>query len=168
LPYQTIALHALSEQEGQQCVLLEITPPEANQIPDEDDLEYLDLKLIPLSLAEETQEGEDHTHGSNGVNGNSASSPVKSIFNAISACSELNPDPDMEEYEEPSIGTGGWITSENMDQYVDAEGNFTGAPLLGTGAGTVRPRGDEGDEQYEDADEEDGGEDDATKWRRTE
>ena len=149
-------------------MLLEITPPEADQIPDEDDLEYLDLKLVPLSLAEETQEGEDHAHGANGVNGNHASNSVKAIFNAISACSELNPDPDMEEYEEPSIGTGGWITSENMDQYVDSDGNFIGAQSLGSGAGTVRPRDVDEDEQYDDADEPGEGDEDASKWRRTE
>lgn len=93
------------------------------------------------------------------------------VFNAISACSELNPDPDMDE-EEPSFGTGGgWITAENMDQYLDAEGQFVGGQTLGTGAGTVRAREEVEDERFEDDEEYEegeGGEGDATKWRRTE
>lgn len=50
-----------------------------------------------------------------------------------------------------------------MDQFLDADGNFIGGGVLGTGAGTTRTR----DEDMEDA-QEDGVETDDTKWRRTE
>lgn len=171
IPYQSIAINALSDQGSQPCVLLEISPPEPDEIPNQEDLEYLELKLIPLTLSEDVHhETENDVAGANGVNGSSAESPVKVVFNAISACSELNPDPDMDE-EEPSFGTGGgWITAENVDQYVDGEGRFVGGQGLGASAGTVRTREDDEDERFEDEEfeEGEGGEDEATKWRRTE
>lgn len=89
-----------------------------------------------------------------------------SLFNAISACSELNPDPEDGEDEEPSLGAGGWITAENMDQFVDEDGQFIGSQTLGSGAGTVRPR-DGDDARFEDDEDGEGGEDES-KWRRTE
>ena len=68
----------------------------------------------------------------------------------------------------PMPGSGGWITAENMHEFVDEDGNWIegeggeddeGEKSLGPGAGTVRTRGDE-DEM-----EQDGGEE--TKWRKT-
>jgi nucleotide-sensitive chloride channel 1A len=57
----------------------------------------------------------------------------------------------------PLPGSGGWITSENVDQFFDSEGNWRGAGM-GPGAGLVRGREEEDEEA--DADED-------TKWRRT-
>lgn len=117
--------------------------------------------------------------------------PVQMMYAAVSACSNLHPDP-MEEDEEgdgegdslmqsgfvtmgsadgglppPMDGSSGWITAENMHEYFDEEGNWIGGSEepslpLGPGAGTVRQREDEG---VEDGDGH--GEDEETKWRRT-
>jgi nucleotide-sensitive chloride channel 1A len=122
----------------------------------DDDFETLDLNLIPT-------ESPAPTEGSNGTS--ETPNPAKSIFEALSACADLHPDPESgeeEEGEDTAPGEGGWITSENMDQMMDADGNFVGFGTLGAGAGTIRTR----DEDMEDA-EEDGAEVDDTKWRRT-
>jgi len=61
----------------------------------------------------------------------------------------MHPDPDASDEDGGDIlddsapGASGWITAENMDEYVDEEGNFTGMVIgeeLGPGAGTVRTR----------------------------
>lgn len=67
----------------------------------------------------------------------------------------------------PMPGSGGWITAENVGEFFDEEGNWKGegeAPRLGEGAGMVRGRDDEDDE--DDVVGEGDGEE--TKWRRTE
>lgn len=107
--------------------------------------------------------------------------PTQMLYNAVSACSNLHPDPvqpgDDDDYDEgklmfpeqygtvlgeaggemppPMPGSSGWITAENVHEYFDEEGN-----PLGPGAGTVRAR------EEEDGDAGDG-ESDETKWRRT-
>lgn len=108
--------------------------------------------------------------------------PTQMLYNAVSACSNLHPDPvqpgDEDDQDEegkfmfseaygtvlgeaggempPAMpGSSGWITVENMHEFFDEEGN-----PLGPGAGTVRARDEEnGDEADGEADE--------TKWRRT-
>lgn len=125
--------------------------------------------------------------------------PVMAMFTALSNCSNLHPDPvdpGDEEGEDggtsrlfraglafpgasdgglpPAMpGSGGWITAENMHEFVDEDGNWiegreeeeeedvAGEEPLGPGAGTVRAR-DEGDQGNGDA-----GDEDETKWRRT-
>lgn len=116
--------------------------------------------------------------------------PVVALFTALSDCSNLHPDPVQEGDEEdgesrlmqaglimpgnsqgglpPAMpGSGGWITAENMHEFLDEDGNFVGpddggtaaAEDLGPGAGTIRTREDEMDTAGE------GTED--TKWQRT-
>ena len=136
--------------------------------------------------------------------------PVQAMFNALSACSNLHPDPvepgDEDEDAQggqsrlfaaglamPGVsdgglppampGSGGWITAENMHEFVDEDGNFVGGDEemgdedgegeeenepLGPGAGTVRQRGE--DQEHQNGGSVDGaggtaGEE--TKWRRT-
>ncbi|KAK5084352.1 hypothetical protein LTR05_005428 [Lithohypha guttulata] len=116
--------------------------------------------------------------------------PVQALYKALSDCSDLHPDPAQDEDMEESgmsrlipaglaipgttdgsmppamPGSGGWITAENMHEFVDEEGNWIGgddeeqedAQNLGPGAGTVRSRPD-GDAQD--------GQDEETKWQRT-
>lgn len=116
--------------------------------------------------------------------------PVQALFHALSNCANLHPDPPNEGDEEeggsrliqaglaipgddsgglppPMPGSGGWITAENMHEFIDEDGNWiqdddedqSNEPL-GPGAGTVRAREDgQGDG------EQDGGDD--TKWQRT-
>ena len=59
-------------------------------------------------------------------------------------------------------GSGGWITTDNVGDHFDEEGNWRGQWLqpLGPGAGTVRERG--GEDGVDGAEEED-----ELKWRRT-
>lgn len=120
--------------------------------------------------------------------------PAQALFNALSECANLHPDPveDGEDQEEavsrlirsglaipgdesgglppPMPCSGGWITAENMHEFVDEDGNFildedeadgvhSGEPL-GPGAGSVRAREDEAPHENDD-----GG--DETKWQRT-
>ncbi len=74
----------------------------------------------------------------------------------------------------PFPGSGGWITAENVGEYFDAEGNWTGrgegqsAQGLGPGAGSVRPREDESGPAAPSAPAvEAATEGEETKWRRT-
>lgn len=112
--------------------------------------------------------------------------PVQAMFNALSNCSNLHPDPIEEDADGSELiqaglafpgttdgglppampGSGGWITAENMHEFVDENGNWiegedeedeVESESLGAGAGNVRPRDDT----------ENGGDDDESKWRRT-
>lgn len=156
----------------QQYVFLQVRSENKEDVMNEEDVDYLDLKLIPLTLFNETTlNGQANVEGFNGINGNAGLNPVKAIFNAISACSDLHPDPDMSDDEdEPELGAGGWITADNMNDFIDENGNFIGGYAMGPGAGTVRPR-EEGEHGAEDEDaiyRSDGEEgDDPTKRRRT-
>lgn len=103
-------------------------------------------------------------------------SPAKALFKAIADCQELNPDPpdgDGEdgEFDETAPGATGWITSENMGDFMDENGEFKmpeeitviGGPYevpgaLGEGAGHTRSAAE--------IDAEDGAGEDG-KWQRT-
>lgn len=125
-------------------------------------MQTLSLHLVPTSAP---------TLASNGAT--TDTTEAKAIFEALSACADLNPDP-MDEDEDgeamvmpqPEPGAGGWITSENMHEFTDSEGNWTGPEIqfLGAGAGQVRAREDHDDGVEARA----GEEEDETKWRRTE
>ena len=143
----------------------------SDHTPD-DDLQTLETTLVPSST----------------------STGISDLIAAVSACADLNPDPADSDSEAGNDnddggiqiggmgglpGVGGWITSDNLHEHVDADGNFTGfgSGALGAGAGTVRAReeDEEGGASFDDADE-DGGEGaplagtggEETKWRRTE
>lgn len=93
---------------------------------------------------------------------------VQGLYNAITICTNLHPDPqphptDTEadirngDYEPaastnlsyglppPMLGSGGWITAENVNDFFDEDGNPRSGGL-GPGAGTVRQRENEGNE----------------------
>ncbi|KAL2220154.1 regulator of volume decrease after cellular swelling-domain-containing protein [Thermoascus aurantiacus ATCC 26904] len=167
---------AVEEDEEEESITLTIVPPPAPPAPapaaTEEDAEM-------MTDAEKPEE-----------------TPTQALFAAVSACSNLHPDPvapgdedDDEEYggiqgsslfqsgliapgsqngglPPPVEGSSGWITAENMHEYFDEQGNWIGggeAPPtlpLGPGAGTVRPREDDGGDG-------EGGENEETKWRRT-
>ena len=70
-------------------------------------------------------------------------------------------------------GAGGWITSENMADFIDEQGNFVGLRGgLGPGAGITRGRdgveGMDGEDDGEPVGDDVGEENEESKWRRTE
>ena len=116
---------------------------------------------------------------------------VEGLYNAITICTNLHPDPqphpaDPEanirygDYESaaptvlsyglppPMPGSGGWITAENVNDFFDEEGNPRGGGL-GPGAGTIRQRGDEGSEGVDSGMQDDvRGDGEEAKYRRLE
>ena len=93
---------------------------------------------------------------------------VQGLYNAITICTNLHPDPQSHpagieadirngDHESaayttlyyglppPMPGSGGWITAENVNDFFDEDGNPRSGGL-GPGAGTVRQREDEGNE----------------------
>lgn len=163
IPYPDITLHAiqtLPDHNSQQGLYMQLLLNASDFTPD-DDLQTLELTLVPASAT-----------------------PIADLFAAVSACADLNPDPQDSDSEAGDgddgvvpleagglPGAGGWITSDNIHEHVDADGNFTGfGNNLGAGAGTVRPREEEDFEDTEEGgaagESAAGGEE--TKWRRTE
>ena len=118
-------------------------------------------------------------------------SPTQALFDAVSACANLHPDPTSDsdgDQDNPTImfegddetipgvqslaggtglpppmpGSGGWITADNVNDYFDEAGNpRRDITGLGAGAGNVRLREEDEVNGDEIAEEED------TKWRRT-
>jgi len=109
---------------------------DTESVNDEEDIQTLDLTLLPPSYAS-----------------NPDTTCIKEIFTAMNICADLHPDPNASDsgdaddlLDESAPGATGWITAENMDEYLDDEGNFRGTVIgveeLGPGAGTVRQRDD--------------------------
>ena len=139
----------------------------------DEDIVFIQLRIIPTSIETHTQPTEDGEPQQ--PNGHSAQSPGQALFKAISDCQELNPDPAEEgdeEFDETAPGATGWITSENMQDFMDGNGELripqgttvVGAEDdedvggLGEGAGRTRTAAE--------VDGRDGVEDE-TKWQRT-
>ncbi|KAJ5902757.1 hypothetical protein N7495_003285 [Penicillium taxi] len=179
IPYPSISLHALqrlqvpgssTEETG---VYMQIAVPTSSS---EDDYE----ESLTITIVTPTETATEAT--ADDLVNDSVESTIQQLFDAISACSYLHPDPvepgdedhdDSIFSDEPFIslngdlpppvsGSSGWITSENMSQFFDEHGNWIGngepsAFRLGPGAGSVRGR--ETDEN--------GTNDEETKWQRT-
>jgi nucleotide-sensitive chloride channel 1A len=113
---------------------LSLNDPET--VNEEEDIQTLELTILPP-----------------GYPSNPDTACIKDIFNAMNTCADLHPDPDASGDEDgedilddSAPGASGWITAENMDEYMDENGNFAGMVIgdeLGPGAGTVRTRDDE-------------------------
>ncbi|KAJ5322570.1 hypothetical protein N7452_010859 [Penicillium brevicompactum] len=189
IPYPSISLHALQRlrvpgdesSTEVQGLYMQVATPSAPSADDEEECTIMTVVLPADATVEaSTEEGETET-------------PTKQLYEAVSACSNLHPDPvepgdeddDMEDGAKfisaedhegvfqlgdggmppPVDGSSGWITAENMDQFFDADGNWIAAGEapsfpLGPGAGTVRAREEEnGAEEH--------GEEDETKWQKT-
>ncbi|KAJ9640071.1 hypothetical protein H2199_006305 [Coniosporium tulheliwenetii] len=191
IPYPNISLHAiqrLSAQDStastadQQGLYMQLTLSDTETTNSEDDIETLEITLIPTTTstvdeavitsipnptASATSDATPPLEQERGAT--ESTSPIRALFTAVSACADLHPDPatGSDEEEDPQAtmpGAGGWITSENMHEFFDEEGQFIGGGTLGEGAGTVRGR-DEENTGAGAAREEEGEE---TKWRRTE
>ncbi|KAK5137786.1 hypothetical protein LTR08_007358 [Meristemomyces frigidus] len=158
--YPTITIHA---RQGP-AVLLELNLSDANTA--DEDLEFLQLRIVPSAVAPDSD-----------------AEPVQALYDAISACQELHPDPNPSDdgegavFDETAPGATGWITSENMAEFMDAEGNLRfpeGATVVGgeddldgavqvasLGAGAGRRRG------VDEVDAGDAAAGDEGKWQRT-
>jgi nucleotide-sensitive chloride channel 1A len=155
IDYPEIALHALGDHQSSllgpsplTAVLLQINLHDEETSNSMDDIRTLDLTLVPSSAPDQE------------------TNQAKTIFEALSACADLHPDPaspNSGEDEDAEPGAGGWITSENMADFVDENGNFIGN--LGAGAGVVHPRDEDVANGTDDGNDDN---DDDTKWRRTE
>ena len=146
------------------------------------------MTFIPASSVPEDRSSTEDTTTTAGTEdpiSEGSSTPIVSLFAAVSACANLHASPDSStagdreeddndmpafDYEvtdglpPPMPGSGGWITAENMDQFFDENGNWRGQGL-GPGAGIVREREDS--EPVVDGAATDEVVDVETKWRRT-
>ena len=201
IPYQSISLHAIQslpapsagEQQGLYMQLLSSTDG-----PDAEDTEpeSVSITIIPTASAPPATATNNDPIAAEDRQGQT---PVVAMFNALSNCSNLHPDPIEPGDEEdgggsrlfqaglafpgtsdgglpPAMpGSGGWITADNMHEFIDEDGNWIEgeeeengeggdgeAEPLGPGAGTVRTRGQEDGGTGEDGDGAD-----ETKWKRT-
>lgn len=196
IPYPSISLHAIQslpqpsagEQQGlyMQVVTSSEGPENEDAEPESISVTIIPTASAPPATATENDPAEDKPE----------QTPVTAMFTALSNCSNLHPDPiDPGDEEDggasrlfqtglafpgsadgglpPAMpGSGGWITAENMHEFIDADGNWIGdnegeeggedeSEGLGPGAGTVRPRED----GQEDANAD--GQSDEAKWQRT-
>ena len=162
-----------------QGIYLQITTATGNDDPDID--ETASLTLIPTPTGD-NRNGHASAEGAPNVEIESLASVV---FNAISTCSSLHPDPvspSSTDEQEPQLrfdgdapfegiengmpppmpGSGGWITAENVDQFFDENGDWREC-TVGPNIGSVRTR--EPEETY--GDDEDGGSREEAKRPRT-
>ena len=174
IAYPTIGVTAQDRSD----VLLELNFSHANTA--DEDVEFMQLRIIPGTVQAHESATSAHAAGSTHVNGtaNGADSAAKALFRAISDCQELNPDPpgmnDEGDGDETAPGATGWMTSENMADFMDENGEFrmpasmtmvdggadgAAGGSLGAGAGRVRTA----DELVDGED----GEDEESKWQRT-
>lgn len=187
IPYPSIFLHALGSidipgdpQGKAQALYLEVTINNGDGDAEDDSIA---LNFVPRSSQAESTT----TDSSNNI---SQASICQRLYNAVTDCADLHPDPVSqpssdngeegdEDAERPAFdyeviegddmpppfpGSSGWITSANMHQFFDEDGNWR-AERLGPGAGLVRGRDE--DEQQVNGHHEDVDEDESTKWRRT-
>ncbi|KAJ5524183.1 hypothetical protein N7494_010833 [Penicillium frequentans] len=190
IPYPSISLHAIQRlrvpgtDTDVQGLYMQIAIPTAPSADDEE--ECVILTVVPT---DETPAAEHTDTPPELDTSDETESPTQQLYNAVSACSNLHPDPvepgDEDDDEDgaakilyegssgngdlppPVAGSSGWITAENMNEFFDEDGNWIadGEPPafpLGPGAGTVHER------EEENGADENGEEDDETKWRRTE
>jgi nucleotide-sensitive chloride channel 1A len=163
---------------------MQLMPSTPNDSEEDEEPESVSLTIIPPVA----QQDADGTPPSN----EEKQTPAVALFTALSNCSNLHPDPVGEDEADlqnsalfqagmiatgsasgglppPMPGSGGWITAENMSEYIDEDGNWIGGEEgeeedLGPGAGSVRSREEERGLEEEGDDD---GEGDNTKWQRT-
>lgn len=179
ISYPTITVTA---QDGQD-VLLELNLSDSDTA--DEDIQFVQIRIVAGNVQQQTAGASAQADGvaMNGTTSHNDASTA--LFKAISDCQELNPDPPQlgEEgedgeggFDETAPGATGWITSENMADFTDENGNFrmpegmtviggedeegaAGEPL-GEGAGRTRTAAE--------LDTEHGaGEEDDNKWQRT-
>lgn len=194
-----------STEPSSQGIYMQLIPdtPNTSTSEDEEPPETVSMIIIPTACASPpsaapTANGDDTLT----TEDEPSQTPAQAFFTALSDCSNLHPDPaiDGEDGEgglmqsglitmgssdgslpPPMPGSGGWITAENMHEFVDEDGNLImeddddddddemgedgddgeQQQQLGPGAGTVRAR--PGDHEGDGKDGEAG----EAKWQRT-
>lgn len=161
------------------AVLLELNLSDSNVVADED-IEHLQIRLTPSKiLSSSAAPPESQANG----DGSSATDMSFALYTAIGDCQELNPDAaaqdDSDEegfggqgFDETAPGATGWITSENMHEFTDEDGNFKmpeGVTVIGDEGEDEDQELGEGAGRVRRADEVDAGEgaDGDAKWQRT-
>jgi nucleotide-sensitive chloride channel 1A len=121
-----------------EALYMSLSLNDAETVNEEDDIQTLEMTLLPPNYASSPE-----------------AACIKDIYGAMNICADLHPDADSDDdgedmLDESAPGATGWITAENMGDFTDADGNFTGTVIggedLGPGAGTVRPREDAEDD----------------------
>ena len=164
-------------QENSRTVLLGLNLSDSSNTADED-IQFIQLRIIPTSIETHSSAHEDAEPPQ--PNGHSTQFPAQALFKAISDCQELNPDRDPSDEEgeegldETAPGATGWFTSENMEDFVDENGDFSflrGGPVVGAEdeGGTSEPLGEGAGHARTAAevDGADGDEGEEAKWQRT-
>jgi nucleotide-sensitive chloride channel 1A len=178
IPYPSISLHAIqrlrlpssssnnTSDDEVQGLYMQIANPVAENMEDDEEEDSLTLTIVapPVSEAASAALG-SFTAGTETValtmeemmadeaaGADKPETAVQALFAAVSACSNLHPDPVVHGGEDdeqhagvgssllqagllvpgssdgglppPVDGSSGWITAENMDQYFDEEGNW--------------------------------------------
>ncbi|PYI28048.1 hypothetical protein BP00DRAFT_352153, partial [Aspergillus indologenus CBS 114.80] len=171
IPYPSISLHAIQrlrlpavsqpeeEQQQQQGLYMQIATPTAGGFSaDDDEEECTILTLVPPAQPPQQQQQQEKREEGLGAETEpepETETPTQALYAAVSACSNLHPDPvepgdeeDEDEAEEgdsallqsgliamgngagglppPMEGSSGWITAENMHEFFDEEGNWIG------------------------------------------
>ncbi|CEJ59998.1 hypothetical protein PMG11_08595 [Penicillium brasilianum] len=153
IAYPLISLHAIqrlrvpgaSDTEVQGLYMQIVTPTAPTS---EDDIEQcITMTLVPPELTAEQRAAREE-------NDEPVETPTQALYDAVSACSNLHPDPvepgDEDEDEDgeskhaffqfgqegmgsfdgdlppPVDGSSGWITADNMHEFFDEEGNWIG------------------------------------------
>jgi nucleotide-sensitive chloride channel 1A len=123
-----------------EALYVNISLNDAESVNDDDDIQMLEMTVLPPSYTSTP-----------------TNTCITELFAALNTCADLHPDPDDSDADDEDLlddsapGASGWITAENMDEYIDENGNFAGLVIgdeLGPGAGTVRSRED-GDESVD-------------------
>jgi nucleotide-sensitive chloride channel 1A len=101
-----------------EALYMNLSLNDAESVNAEEDIQTLELTLLPPNYISAPD-----------------SACISTIFSAMNTCADLHPDPDADDEgdvdfeDDTAPGASGWITAENMDQYVDEEGNFSGRSL---------------------------------------
>ncbi|RMZ68154.1 FPD1 benzoylformate decarboxylase [Pyrenophora seminiperda CCB06] len=149
IPYPCLALHATMRYKSTyEALYINVSLNDAEMVNDDDDILLLDIGILPPSYTTKPTD-----------------TCIAEFFNALNTCADAYPDDvygsddDGEDVlDDTAPGASGWITAENMDEFMNENGNFSGMVIgdeLGPGAGTVRARED-GDESVSGANGADG------------
>ena len=161
ISYPSIGLHATMKYKSTvEALYMNLSLNDADAVNDEEDIQVLEVTVLPPSYAS-----------------NPETACIKDIFAAMNTCADLHPDPDAgsdddrDILDESAPGATGWITADNMDEYLDEDGNFLGVVIggegLGPGAGTVRRRDDDEDNDEEESNGVNGADTHGDKYHRT-